>query len=245
MKLSRRALWVAGGLVAGLVAGASFLAFAQRGPGWGRALRAEEGLTPAQVTQIVTEFLAGSGLEAPDEPKLIVDHVMNFETGYYVALTEKDTGRGAMELIVDPYSGLIRPEPGPNMMWNERYSPMGGWASWRAGRRSSRSSWPGGPWGGGCHGPGVPGGYWPSSDSAVTRLTEAEAAARAQRFLDAEFPGTKVAEPIHFYGYYTFDIVKDGEVQGMLSVHDLSGEVWYHAWHGRSLGEDSLQDKPV
>lgn len=274
MKLSRRALWIAGGLAAGLVLGAGYLTFAQRGftwgwgPGWGMGMgmhwgwgpgnsgyyqynspdRPQDELTPAEISQIVTEFLADSGSGTLDGTKLALDHVMNFETGYYAAVKESDTGRGAMELIVDPYTGQVFPEPGPNMMWNEAYSPMGGWAFSRVNRRPG---W--GPWGGGCHGPGtgMMGGYWPGYDatgdgqsddgrtnSTVTRLTEDEAAAQAQKFLDAEFPGAKAVEPIHFYGYYTFDIVKDGQVQGMLSVHDVAGEVWYHAWHGRFLGED-------
>lgn len=274
MKPSRRLFWIGGGLVAlGLIVGASYLAFARPGPGrdwgsgWGMGMhwgwgpgysslsqysanRPEEKLTPAEVSQVLAEFLADFRRGAPDEAKLVPEHVMNFETGYYVAVKESDTGRGAMELIVNPYTGQIFPEPGPNMMWNEAYGPMGGVVS---GRVTGRSDWGWGLRGGGCHGPaaGMMGGYWPGyaatgdaqGDSsqtkpAVTRLTEAEAAARAEKFLDAGSPGAKVAEPIHFYGYYTFDVIKDGQVQGMLSVHDVTGEVWYHAWHGRFLGED-------
>ena len=26
--------------------------------------------------------------------------------------------------------------------------------------------------------------------------------------------------------------LKDGEIEGMLSVHGSSGDVWYHSWHG-------------
>lgn len=53
--------------------------------------------------------------------------VMEFERNFYGIVMEKDTGRGAMELLVDPYSGTVYPEHGPNMMWNEKYGHMGGW----------------------------------------------------------------------------------------------------------------------
>ncbi|RTI00095.1 peptidase M4, partial [Thermus scotoductus] len=35
-------------------------------------------------------------------------------------------GQGLFELIADRYTGVVSPEPGPNMMWNTRYSMMGG-----------------------------------------------------------------------------------------------------------------------
>ncbi len=41
-----------------------------------------------------------------------------------------------------------------------------------------------------------------------------------------------VAEPDRFYGYYTLHTLRDGEIEGMLSVNGYTGEVWYHAWHG-------------
>ena len=35
-----------------------------------------------------------------------------------------------------------------------------------------------------------------------------------------------------FYGYYTLHFLQDGEIEGMLSVHGSTGDVWYHSWHG-------------
>ncbi len=34
------------------------------------------------------------------------------------------------------------------------------------------------------------------------------------------------------YGCYTIHTLKDGVVEGMLSVHVITGQVWYHTWHG-------------
>ena len=41
-------------------------------------------------------------------------------------------------------------------------------------------------------------------------------------------PGT----PDPFYGYYTLHFLKDGRIEGMLSVHGNTGQVWYHSWQG-------------
>jgi hypothetical protein len=52
---------------------------------------------------------------------------MEFDLNFYVLVKEKDSGKGAFELLVDPYRGFVGSEPGPNMMWNVKYGPM----SWR------------------------------------------------------------------------------------------------------------------
>ena len=66
---------------------------------------------------------------------------------FYIVYYEKNTGIGAFEMLIwkqTPPSGMmggmmgcgmgggnritagvIMPEPGPNMMWNTKYSPMG------------------------------------------------------------------------------------------------------------------------
>ena len=59
---------------------------------------------------------------------LDVAEVMEFSNNFYAVIREKDTGRGAFEILLDPYSGTITAEPGPNIMWNAKYGHMGGWA---------------------------------------------------------------------------------------------------------------------
>jgi hypothetical protein len=73
---------------------------------------------------IVSDYLAGLS-----NKKLKIDEIMEFENNLYVLVKETDTGRGAFELLVDPFTGALRPEFGPNMMWNLKYGMM----SWRAG----------------------------------------------------------------------------------------------------------------
>ncbi|HAD06097.1 MAG TPA: hypothetical protein PKD23_01515 [Bellilinea sp.] len=56
---------------------------------------------------------------------LTVAEIMEFNNNFYASVKETSTGRGAFELLVDPYSGAVYPEMGPNMMWNVKYGHMG------------------------------------------------------------------------------------------------------------------------
>jgi hypothetical protein len=75
-------------------------------------------LSVDEVVSQVKEYLKGQSAN------LKVAEVMEFSNNDYVAITESDTGRGAMELLVDPYSGAVSPEIGPNMIWNLKYGSM-------------------------------------------------------------------------------------------------------------------------
>ena len=140
---------------------------------------------------------------------LHVTEVMEFERNFYAIVAEEDTGIGAMELLVDRSSGAVGPEPGPNMMWNAEYGMHG-----RAGGMMGQG--------------GMMGGYATGEMS----LSPQKAEEAAQEWLDANFPGRAAGEADSFYGYYTLHFLKDGEIEGMLSVHGSSGDVWYHSWHG-------------
>lgn len=131
---------------------------------------------------------------------------MEFSHNFYVDFREKSTGIHAFEALIDPYTGDMYPEPGPNMMWNTKYGMMSG------------MMW------------GVPG---PSSTVTVTRQ---EAIEYAQEFLNSYLLGAEAEEAEQFYGYCTIHVVRDGKAHGMLSVNGYIGQVWYHFWHGRSIG---------
>ncbi len=137
---------------------------------------------------------------------LAVTEVMEFDLNYYAIVAEEDTGIGAMELLVDKDSGVVRPEPGPNMMWNAEYGMHGS--------------------GGGMMG------MMGSDATGKMTLSPEEAEGVAQRWLDANLPGREAGEADEFYGYYTLHFLSDGQIEGMLSVHGSTGEVWYHSWHG-------------
>lgn len=49
----------------------------------------------------------------------------------------------------------------------------------------------------------------------------------------AQGRGLKVGEADAFPGYYTLHTLRDGQVDGMVSVNATSGQIWYHDWHGQ------------
>jgi hypothetical protein len=186
-----------------------------------------------------------SSLQGYGNPNLEVVEVMEFANNYYAEVREKDTGIGAMELLVDKNTGAVYPEPGPNMMWNTKYGMMTG------------GSGGGGPMMGpgsqegmmGRNGPGMMQGGPPSGQAAQKGATPGDempvnaerATGIADDYLSRVSPGTHAGEAERFYGYYTLHTEKDGEITGMLSVNGYSGEVWYHSWHGPFIameGED-------
>jgi hypothetical protein len=71
-----------------------------------------------QARTLAQEYAAAFGAD------LTLAEVMEFENNFYAVIEEADSGRGAFELLVDPYTGAVGPEPGPNMMWNEKYGHM-------------------------------------------------------------------------------------------------------------------------
>jgi hypothetical protein len=75
---------------------------------------------------------------------------------------------------------------------------------------------------------GMMGGY---STGEMT-LSPDQATQAAQNWLDANLPGRTAGQGDAFYGYYTFHFLKDGKIDGMLSVNGSTGAVWYHNWHG-------------
>ena len=149
-------------------------------------------------------------------PDLDVKEVMEFELNFYFIVYEKSTGVGAFEMLMDRYSGGIRPEPGPNMMWNTKYGMMSG-----MGRGGMMRGW--------------------RSASVLDMLVTVERAGEVVAgYLNVNLPGATVEEPDTFYGYYTFHILRDGKIYGMLSVNGQTGQIWYHNWHGEFIAMKEL-----
>ncbi|MCF6334784.1 MAG: hypothetical protein L3J12_03480 [Spirochaetales bacterium] len=67
-----------------------------------------------------------------------IEEVMEFSNNYYAQIGHKDEETLAFELLIDPYSGSISEEPGPNMMWNRSYGQMR-WRFWNKNRKMSVS----------------------------------------------------------------------------------------------------------
>jgi len=145
---------------------------------------------------------------------LVIKEIMIFENNSYAIISEKGTNVGAFELLVDPVSKTAYPEYGPNMMWNLKYGIHSGY----------------GMMGGGS----MMGNYrQPQNIDSEMSVSAEEAATFAQDYLDKYQPGVTVSDEITpFYGYYTIDLEKDGQIVGMLSVNGYDGQVFYHSWHG-------------
>ena len=159
-----------------------------------------ETLTIAEAQTALETYLADLGYD-----NLEIADMMEFERNFYAIARETESGIGAMELLVNKWSGAVSPEMGPNMMWNAKY---------------------------GMHQRGMMG----ARASGENKLSEAEALEIAQTWLDANRPGvTTEDDAVPFYGYYTIHTVAGDAIEGMLSVHGDTGQIWYHTWHGEFI----------
>ncbi len=167
---------------------------------------AGDALTLDEAVEIAEAYIADWETDQP----LVLGEVMQFSNNFYAQAVEAETGRSAFEILIDPVTGTVVGEPGPNMMWNLRYGmEMGlGMGMWR-----------------------------PAADGEEMTVSPAQAQEYAQAYLDRVLPGTQADEEADaFYGYYTLHVLRDGEIVGMLSVNGYSGQVWLHHWHGDFIG---------
>lgn len=115
--MHRGDVWAGVGLILFALAVAAGMWFAEAGgprPGAG----------PGPVTLEAAADLVRQELARWGYTDLAPKEVMEFTNHFYVLVVERGTGRGAVELIVER-NGFVHPEPGPNMMWNTKYGPMG------------------------------------------------------------------------------------------------------------------------
>ena len=75
-------------------------------------------------------------------------------------------------------------------------------------------------------------GMMAAGTAASGRVTAAEAEEIADRWL-ADQGDLSADEAEELPGYYTLHTLRDGDVEGMLSVNSTTGDVWYHSWHGQ------------
>lgn len=147
-------------------------------------------------------------------PQVKIRDFMVFAESYYAQVVDAATGVGLAEVLVDRYTGVVQPEPGPDMLWNTRFGMQGGqYGNGMMDGINQRRQVP----------------------SAPVRYTQAAAQKLADTFVAGYLPGGKVLEGLPFPGYYTFDYGREA-TEGMLSVNAFTGEVWVHGWHGIYLG---------
>jgi len=173
--------------------------------GYGQPPASGQAISIDQAEADVQQYMSSYG-----NADLKLNELVQFQYNFYAGITEKSTGVGAFALLVNPVTGAIGLEPGPNMMWNGKYGLRAG---------------------------GMMGVFGSSSGMTVS---SAQAQKIAQQWLDANLGGTTANTPDRFYGFYTVDFDRGGQLAGMLSVNGSTGTVWYHTWHGGFIQEKQL-----
>lgn len=207
-----------GGMMRGMMPGQTYGNYTWRGMGammgpmssMMRGMMGYYSQVLAPITHENATAIAKSYLTSLDNPDLAIGEFEEYSHNFYVSVVEKSTGKGALELLIDRYTGTVSPEP-QSMMWNTKYHMMGmmeGWSYDTAG--------------------------------VEMPITPDQAMKIAQDFLDVAYPGTKADEIVTYYGYYTIMTTLNGEHYGMLSVDGYGGNVWYHTWHGMFISEVEL-----
>ena len=185
--------------------------------GGNTALYGVQPLSIAAAQSAAEAYLAG--LRNSD---LIVGEVIVFDNQAYVRVDEKSTGHAALEVLVDPVTLAVSPEPGANMLWNLKYGMM------------ANTGIGAGMMGGA--GAGMMGGTTAANPNDPMPVTVAQAVETAQRYLDTYLPGTQAETTADtFYGYYTLEILRNGQMVSMLSVNGYSRQVILHTWHGKFI----------
>lgn len=180
------------------------------------------------ISLVDAEAAIGSYLDIIQDDNLDIGEIMVFDNHAYAQIVELDTGIGALEVLVDPVTLAVSPEPGPNMMWNLKYSPMSGFGEF--GMMGMMGTF-------GSQSVGsldeMMNGATAQDISADLPLPPKEAVEVAQRYLNVYVPGAEADEHADpFYGYYTIHVLRDGETVGMLSVNGYTRQVFLHSWHG-------------
>lgn len=165
--------------------------------------------TPLTINQAVD--IAKTYVASLNNPDLQVKEVEEYTNNFYILVTEKSTGNGAFELLINKRTGVVTPEPGPNMMWNNKYTFGNGWCNWAR-----------------------------SAITATPTVTVDQAKTYAQQYLNSYLPGATAGDVTAFSGHYTIEVESNGTPYGMLSVNSFTGQVWYHTWHGAFIQEQDV-----
>jgi len=154
-----------------------------------------------QVKSAAEKYLNDIGLQ-----NVKVKEIMEFSNNFYIETVEKDSGFGAVELLLDKTNGAIFPEYGPNMMWNQKYGMHSGFA----------------------------GNQYKNNMTIDEEKALELANSYLAKISQDEFAGDEGQKFYGYYTIDTVN--KDGGIVGMLSVNGFTGQVWYHNWHGTFIG---------
>ena len=177
----------------------------------------KSGISIDQATTAAQNYLGKMGYS-----NLSVSTMQEYSNMFYAQVVEKSNGTGAFELEVNKATGVVTAMQGPTLIWNMKY----GVTSTGMMGYLTRTTGSGGMMGGGMM-------TWlrgtPTTNMAISME---QAKTFAQQYLDANDTGTTVGQVTTYYGYYTMQVLKDGNVVGMMGVYGATGQVMYYFWMG-------------
>ena len=219
--------------------------------GNGQNVTYEEKLSIDELKGAVEDYISEYAIA------LSISDIFVFEdSDYYFSITESETGMGAMELLVNPYTGVVYPEFGPNMMWNLKYGMHYTYAG-NGMMGDSESAYGRGMMGGrgsvshrSMMGNGYMEDYYNEYEFEINNYNEDNAISSEEAYnIGNEYLSNyannelSLTEDSHnFYGYYTFHVNDEEGTIGMLSVNGFTQDVWYHDWHGELIEIISEED---
>ena len=176
------------------------------------------GISIDQATTAVQTYLGKI-----EYSNLGVASMQEYSNMYYAQVVEQNNGTGAFELAVNKTTGVVTPMQGPTMMWNMKYGVTSTGMMGYLYNTSSSSSMMGGSgmmtWLRGT----------PTTNMAISME---QAKTISQQYLDANYTGTTVGQVTTYYGYYTMQVLKDGNPVGMMSLYGNKGQVMYYSQMG-------------
>ena len=189
------------------------------------------GTTGISIDQAATA--AQTYLTRMGYPNLGIKMMQEYSNTYYAQVVEQSNGTGAFELAVNKSTGAVTPMQGPTLVWNTKYGTTGtGMMGYLTTTSPSGSGMMGGSGGMMTWLRGTP-----TTNMAVTME---QARTYAQQYLDANYTGTTVGQITTFYGYYTMQVMKNGQVFGMMGVYGNTGQVMYYSWCGSFMQQKIL-----
>ena len=169
-----------------------------------------------QVVAAVQRYLTSQ-----NNPDLALARLREFRWAYQVEIVERSTGRHAYGLMVSAAAAQVSPKAGPNVFWNTKYGSLiaeigGGYGM--LGRMLSTDV---------------------SGEMTVTAQQARNIAEKAVKGLDASLTLDDTTDT--FYGFYEFQVAKEGKLVGEVDVNGYSGQVWYKDWGEPQLSTQDLQ----
>ncbi len=171
-----------------------------------------------QATTAVQNYLGKMG-----DSNLGISSMQEYSNMYYAQVIEQNNGTGAFELSVNKTTGVVTPMQGPTVMWNMKYGVTSTGMMGYLYNTSSSGSMMGGN--------GMMN-WLRGTPTTNMSISMEQAKTIAQQYLDANNTGTTVGQVTTYYGYYTMQVLKDGNPLGMMSVYGNNGQVMYYSQMG-------------